>query len=376
MNLVIDAPPKGSVHPPRTPPQIPLNAFNGLGSIDYLISSPVTPAARRPHIPFFPLDNEEESALSEMLKTSARHHRHESTMIARMHNIGNGPFILKRTIVIHWLIEVCASFHFEPPTLHLAVRHLDWFMSLRMLEQRNWQLCAITALFIAAKCEEAGGKVPIVDDLAHLCENVYPPASMLCMEVVMLSVLEWDLVAKTPVHFLMVFMAAVRRRFMNDGNLAIAAAHLNSSRPPGLDFSREGFLLDDDSDDESYTSAMHVCDCHGVCHCDDEDEDDDEALQCDEEMIFDNSSEQGHQGSGMDAMEEVLRVALCILELSLYDIINFPPNVIAAAALSIAVEVTDVEGVGQRDISTVTCVAEMETCRSVLVEHFNSAQTT
>lgn len=371
----------------RTPPHIPRQAFSHLPPIEYLISSPLTPPARRRHHPFPPLDDQETASLSEMLKCVSRHRSSQASVLPNIHKVTNGSYVPKRSIIVNWLIDVCASFKFDAPTLHLAVRHMDWFMSGKTLEQGNWQLCAVTSLFIAAKCEEAGDKVPIVDDLAYLCENIYSPAALRRMEVAMLSVLSWDLVVKTPVHFLTFFITAIRNRFIGEANLRGAEAHWNASMarksvaPTRIDVAHDGFLWDDDSDDETYTAAMEDCECREECSCTDEEEDDD-VMECDEEMALDYASaiEAGvEEGIEIDAMDEMQKVALCILELSLYDLdilCEFSPSVIAATALAMAVEITGVEGIEEMDIGTVTCVSQLDMapCRAVLFEHFKHAQ--
>lgn len=372
-----------------TPPHHPRQSFPHLHPVECLLSSPLTPLVRRRRYPFFPITHPESLSLAEMLKSAFRHRSSQSSLVRRMDKIGNAHYIPKRPVVVNWLVEVCASFQFESSTLHLAVRHMDWYMSGRPMEQHCWQLCAITSLFIAAKCEEAGNKVPTVADLSYLCEGVYTPAALRKMEVTMLTVLGWDLVAKTPVHFLTFYLSLFRRRFNAVAKMRKAEAQAEGQGKgkavPALSVSQddqsETWLLDDDSDDESYRADMDMCTCEGECYCLDDMEDEDD-LECDEEMLsegFTSSDIKLDDNAETEESYELQRIANCLLDLALYDLdlmAEFKPDVIAAASLAMAVDIAEIEGVELVDICTVTCLSplEMGPCRAILSEHFTRAQ--
>ena len=274
------------MHPPRLSlPSSPDQTFKPL------VFSPVTPST---NLPTPTLSSYDRALYEAMLEVQRRHIGHDAKVVDLAVSIGNEGFLSSRHTVIEWMVDVASCFRFLPVTIHLAVRHLDWLFSLRRLPKRYWQLCAITCLFVAAKCEEAGSNVPLLTDLAFLCDNNYELDLIKKTECLVLQCLQWDLVVKTPIHFLDHFISVLRSS--PHPYLPPPSLTLNPSRPSNFP----------DSDQNSLTS--------------------DTDSDCPDAPLVD----------------PVHRLACCILEVALLDASirpRFAPNVLAAAALSVAAEV-------------------------------------
>jgi hypothetical protein len=59
-----------------------------------------------------------------------------------------------RNILIDWLVDVHTSFGLQQPTLHLAYKYLDCYLSAKECNRAHLQLVGITCLWIASKYEE------------------------------------------------------------------------------------------------------------------------------------------------------------------------------------------------------------------------------
>lgn len=366
-------------------------------------SSPVTPHA--PHRPQrnLQLQEHENLVLSAMLERMHSHRAADQTLCAHISAVGNAAYINNRSVIIEWMGEVCTSFMFHPATLHLAVRHMDSVFSRTFLPKHSWQLCAVTAIFLSAKCEETASCVPVIDDLIFVCDNSVDEKVIARMEFFILQCLQWDLVAKTPVHFINHFISIAQRcalqRFVPE-----PAPVASSPAPPPHPSHRlpnvgplEGFLLDHNQQDQSLASHGKECSCVGECSCiqdtlsvcSDDTEDFCSSTSSHVLQQRPNYHQQPTSTASSDCSSEthedesvgslLHRTAICILDLSLYDSSlreKFPPNVIAAAALSIASEVSDDTWLRPAEVSAITAVSEIDMldCRLVLWTMFLDAQ--
>lgn len=116
-----------------------------------------------------------------------------------------------RHVLIEWLIDVSFALNLSPQTLHLTVRHIDTFLSLRALPQRLWQLAAAAALQIASKTEESLDNVPLHAELHTVCGAAYPAAALADMEIIVLDALSWNVIDHTSLHFLAASLVALDR---------------------------------------------------------------------------------------------------------------------------------------------------------------------
>lgn len=365
--------------------------------------SPLTPHPSTSSHPTFPKLNVVESAtLASLLHVSARHRHLEASLLPRILALDNTHFVAKRPIIVNWLHDVVRSYHFQNTTLHLAVRYMDCFMSFHRLDQANWQLCATAALFIAAKSEQAGTTVPVVDDLMALCDNAYTPHALRMMELSILSTIKWDLIIKTPAHFLAYFLHILRKRVApldphhfaaGDGPYQpsspvcslVHCTHLppHSQVPPvSVETASAAVseIEDADDDDDSDTDYM-------IDDCDYDDEsvysDDDEypqSLECSEGLSMQDIQNDAFCKPLSTALEDLEHVAFMCLDPCLYDLnfnAQFPPNVLAAAALAVAAETTGEFCLQVPDVFVVTELQESDlvVCRALLKKLFAELET-
>ncbi|CAN6210604.1 unnamed protein product [Urochloa humidicola] len=111
-----------------------------------------------------------------------------------------------------WILKVQEYYGFLPLTAYLAVNYMDRFLSLHRLPQEDgWamQLLAVTCLSLAAKMEET--LVPSLLDLQveGTSRYVFEPGTILRMELLVLTALNWRLRSVTPFTFIDFFACKV-----------------------------------------------------------------------------------------------------------------------------------------------------------------------
>ncbi|KAJ8759019.1 hypothetical protein K2173_003257 [Erythroxylum novogranatense] len=111
---------------------------------------------------------------------------------------------LAREQSIALILKVQAYYRFQPLTTYLSVNYLDRFLySCRLPQEKGWpmQLLSIACLSLAAKMEE-----PLVPSLLDLqvegTKYIFEPRTILRMELLVLSVLDWRLRSVTPFSFI------------------------------------------------------------------------------------------------------------------------------------------------------------------------------
>ncbi|OVA16267.1 Cyclin [Macleaya cordata] len=105
---------------------------------------------------------------------------------------------------VAWILKVNAFFCFQPLTAYLSVNYMDRFLASRCLPQANgWplRLLSVACLSLAAKMEE-----PIVPSLLDLqvesSKLIFDPRTIIRMELIVLSALDWRLRSITPFTFI------------------------------------------------------------------------------------------------------------------------------------------------------------------------------
>ncbi|KAK2408153.1 cyclin-D1-1 [Trifolium repens] len=105
---------------------------------------------------------------------------------------------------IAWILKVQAYYGFQPLTAYLSVNYMDRFLDSRPLpESKEWplQLLSVACLSLAAKMEE-----PLVPSLLDLqiegAKYIFQPRTILRMELLVLTILDWRLRSVTPLSFL------------------------------------------------------------------------------------------------------------------------------------------------------------------------------
>jgi len=100
-----------------------------------------------------------------------------------------------RQTLLQWLANVARHLTFSLETWCLAVNYLDRFLSVQAVDKECLQLVGLTTLLIAAKIEEQNP--PEILELVELCSSAYTRKNFKHMEVIILSRLEYNLLAPT-----------------------------------------------------------------------------------------------------------------------------------------------------------------------------------
>merc|ERR1719217_120697 len=105
-----------------------------------------------------------------------------------------------RAILIDWLVEGHMKYKLKAETLFLSISILDRFLAKKRVSRKKLQLVGVVATLIAAKYEEI--YPPEINDLVYICDKAYTNNEIKEMEIVMLTVLEFQLRVPTAVSFL------------------------------------------------------------------------------------------------------------------------------------------------------------------------------
>ncbi|PWA34851.1 cyclin-like protein [Artemisia annua] len=123
---------------------------------------------------------------------------------------------------INWILNAHAHFQFQPVTAVLAVNYFDRFLSAAdgaaSLEWNNgwkYQLLSVACLSLAAKMEEHD--LPLLMDL-QVSEPrfVFGSKTILKMELLVLSVLDWRIRPVTPFDFIDYFVLMAPSKYVTD----------------------------------------------------------------------------------------------------------------------------------------------------------------
>ena len=111
-----------------------------------------------------------------------------------------------RAILVDWMVEVHVKFKLLTETMFLSVNLVDRFLSIKPITRTKLQLVGITAMLLASKYEEIYS--PELRDFIHIADKAYTREEILRMERLMLTTLDFNLSASTPLHFLRRFSKA------------------------------------------------------------------------------------------------------------------------------------------------------------------------
>ena len=90
---------------------------------------------------------------------------------------------MMRSILLDWMMEVCAEFHLKRETFHYAANYVDRYLSrAKNVPKTELQLVGVTAMFIAAKMEEV--YAPKISDFAKATDDTYAETQIRDMEKV------------------------------------------------------------------------------------------------------------------------------------------------------------------------------------------------
>jgi hypothetical protein len=108
-----------------------------------------------------------------------------------------------RATVIDWMHLVGDELRLHPATVLLAVHVMDRFLSIVAISSEKLQLIAMAAILIAGKYEEV--RAPTVHALLFLAENVFPRDTLIRVEPIILSSLEFAVSVPSALDFLHYF---------------------------------------------------------------------------------------------------------------------------------------------------------------------------
>ncbi|XP_074558742.1 cyclin-D2-1-like isoform X2 [Curcuma longa] len=112
-----------------------------------------------------------------------------------------------RQEAVGWILKVHSYYHFRPLTAYLSVNYMDRFLSSHRLPQNEWalQLLSVACLSLAAKMEET--LLPSLLDLqVEDAKFIFEPRTILRMELLVLTALNWRLRSVTPFTFIDFFV--------------------------------------------------------------------------------------------------------------------------------------------------------------------------
>ncbi|KAI3890492.1 hypothetical protein MKX03_025034 [Papaver bracteatum] len=111
---------------------------------------------------------------------------------------------------IDWIAKVIDYYDFGPLTAYLSANYLDRFVSVNELPAHPWvmQLLAVTCLSLAAKVEETRRPSSLY---LQVCEPkfTFEATTIKRMELLVLSTLNWRMIAVTPFSFIDYFLIKI-----------------------------------------------------------------------------------------------------------------------------------------------------------------------
>lgn len=105
-----------------------------------------------------------------------------------------------RKIVVDWMWEVCEEQKCQEDIFPLAVNYLDRFLSVNPTNKNQLQLLGTTCLLVSSKLRESD--CLSVDLLVLYTDNTITSEELLMWELLLLSVLKWDMSMITAHDFL------------------------------------------------------------------------------------------------------------------------------------------------------------------------------
>jgi len=105
-----------------------------------------------------------------------------------------------RAMVAQWMLEVCGELNCEEEVFPLSMNYLDRFLCVRKIERNQLQLLGAACMFLSSKMMQTA---PLTaEKLIIYTDHSITQESLVAMELCLLSVLKWDLMAITPNDFI------------------------------------------------------------------------------------------------------------------------------------------------------------------------------
>lgn len=253
-----------------------------------------------------------------------------------------------RSVVLDWMMDVCAEKRLHRETFHLCVDFFDRYLDrTHDLDSSKLQLIASAALAIATKIEEI--YPPKLSEIADYTDESCSDEDIRDLEQVMLQALDWNFVPITAIHWLSLYLQlmdsdatpTIPKAIYNFRVERLSAQHsfimpaqtmLNSSFNLSLNHSIDSGIgtcssatINDSNDRES--DIMHELSCFDTTY-------NSRVASCDEHIF----PEQRYMVPKL-MRDEFIRLAK-ILDLSLLDpeSLNFTYSELAAAVISCCYE--------------------------------------
>lgn len=95
-----------------------------------------------------------------------------------------------RSVLLEWILEVCAVYKLQRETYFITVDLLDRYLSsTKNVSKKNLQLIGVSCLFIASKIEEI--YPPKLTELAYVTDGACLESEILVMELKIMKTLKW-----------------------------------------------------------------------------------------------------------------------------------------------------------------------------------------
>jgi len=114
---------------------------------------------------------------------------------------------VKRDVVVVWMIDKAEKFGFQPETWALSVTILDRFLHAVKAQAKYLKCIAITCLYIAAKFSEEDQALLTAAELVDKSQCGCSASDVVRMERIIVSKLQWNIRAATPLEFIHIFHA-------------------------------------------------------------------------------------------------------------------------------------------------------------------------
>lgn len=96
-----------------------------------------------------------------------------------------------RSLLVDWMVEVQETFELNHETLYLAVKIVDLYLCLVVINKDKLQLLGAAALLIACKYDER--TPPFIEDFLYICDGAYKHDELIKMEMNTLKTIGFDL---------------------------------------------------------------------------------------------------------------------------------------------------------------------------------------
>ena len=110
-----------------------------------------------------------------------------------------------RYILFDWVLKVHKAFKLSQQTLYISFWILEKIQSKIFIKRKEYQLYAITSLYIASKMEDI--KFPSAKKFSFICDSAYTTKQINLAEFEILKILNYNSLLVTPLNYLEIFLS-------------------------------------------------------------------------------------------------------------------------------------------------------------------------